>query len=101
MSRVYDQHVIIKTLDNPPRMLFWDLDEFLVMITPFFVGMILSSILVMVSGFFLKIAYSSLKKEGQKGPIRHRAYWLIPQGVNRSCGVLKKIPGSHIRRVVL
>lgn len=102
MSRKFDQHVIIQTLDNSPRVLFWDMDEFLVLFSPLFIGVALGSILVMGVGFLAKPLYMKIKRRSKRGFIfRHRLYWLLPKSLFVSCGVLKRAPASYIRTLSL
>lgn len=101
MARRYDQHIILKTLDNSPRILFWDLDEFLVMIAPLFIGMIVGSFLVMVSGILLKPAFSKAKRRFPRGRLQHRMYWLLPTKAFRRFGMIERLPASHIREFIL
>jgi type IV conjugative transfer system protein TraL len=94
-------HPIIKTLDNAPRILFWSVDEFIVMFLPLFIGIFLGSLLVMALGIVAKPLYSKLKKRYPKSILRHLAYWTMPRKVFSHAGILKRVPPSHIRKYLL
>lgn len=92
--------VIIKTIDNMPRILFWRMDEFSIMILPFFLGISIGGYLglfAIFSGPFLKCFYSKICKKYPKGTLQHLLYWNIPKSVFDKSGKLKNIPGSHLR----
>ncbi|PJD94543.1 MAG: type IV conjugative transfer system protein TraL [Parachlamydia sp.] len=93
--------VVIKTIDNMPRVIFWRMDEFIVMILPFFIGVCLGSILVTISGPFLKYFYTKTLKKYPTGTLQHRLYWNLPKDAFEKSGKLKNIPGSHLRHFSL
>jgi conjugal transfer pilus assembly protein TraL len=101
MSKEYGDHVLLKTLDNPPRILFWELDEFLVMLVPVFAGIAIGSLSLMVAGLVLKPVFSKMKRRHKSRSLQHQLYWLLPYSSFQRSGLLKRIPPSHIREVVL
>lgn len=88
---------IYKTMNNTPRMLFWGIDEFLIMAVPFFIGLLIGSIAVMLCGFVLKGFYRRTKKRYPKGMIRHSLYRNLPDWIFKRIGVFKRLPPSHKR----
>lgn len=101
MSRDLSHHRIIKNLDNSPRMLFWEIDEFALMVAPFFIGLAIGSVFLMGSGFFLRIAYARIKRKMPKGVIQYTIYWILPKSILEHFGLIKRLPGSHLRELVL
>ncbi len=87
---------VLKTLDNPPRILFWDVYEFLAIAVPFVVGMGVASIAIMLSGIPLKILYKKFKKKSPYISFSQRVYWYLPKNKK-----LKNIPPSHQREFIL
>lgn len=96
-----DIHRIIKTLDNSPRILFWDMDEFLVMVLPMLVGIGCGSVSMMLLGFAAKPLYRRYKSRNRNGVLQHRIYWIFPHSSLKQSGLIKKLPASHQRDYVL
>lgn len=94
-------HVITKTLDNIPRFLFWNIDEFILMVTPLLIGIIASNPLLMLSGLGLKMAYVRLKKRFFAGSIKLILYWYFPTKAFYCMGVFTSLPQSHVRFILL
>lgn len=92
---------VIKTLDNMPRVLFWTVDEFSVLIVPCIIGIAIGSFFLGIAGIPMKYFYSKYKKQFPKGSLMHRAYWSFPKIVFKNAGVLRKTPGSHQRELLL
>ena len=92
-------HPTLKTLDNSPRVLFWEVDEFLSLSVPLFLGIALGSLLLAISGIFLKQIYSKIKRKMPFGYFIHRIYWMFPTRSLR--GVIKTLPPSHQREYIL
>lgn len=100
--RTYDDHVILQTLDNPLRILFWNFDEFMVMTLPIFLGIVLGSLTVMLLGVPVKVLYSRARKGSRRGvSLQHRLYWHLPTSTLNRAGVVKKLPPSHVRDILL
>ena len=102
MARRFDEHVILKTLDNQPRILFWELDEFLVMTVPVMLGIGVGSFLLMISGFIAKPFYSKIKRcNRRRRQLLHTLYWNLPHSTFVQLGALKRLPPSHKRELTL
>ena len=101
MNDRYSQYTIIKSLDNPPRMLFWRMDDFLIMAALFFVGLFLGSIFVAFSGVFFKYIYGKLREKYPKGRLQHQFYWILPYETFIRFGKFKNLPPSHKRDFIL
>lgn len=85
---------IPKYLDEPERLLFWTIDEFIALIVPivfgfaigvFWLGLVLSPL---SSGLLMKT-----KKRRSPGAFLSRCYWYLPS----SLVPLKAVPLSHQR----
>lgn len=92
-----NKNIIFKTMDNTPRMLFWEIDEFIVMAAPFFLGMLVGSVILMLSGFVLRKFYNRWKKRYPRGLLRHTMYWNMPTATLNKAGIFKRLPASHKR----
>ncbi len=92
------QHYIFKSLDNPIRILFWNVDEFLLIVIPFFIGLIFGSVVVSVLTISIVIyLYKKFKKRYRKLYFSHLMYWNLPTGKMKKIGIYKSLPFSHIR----
>lgn len=96
-----DRHRVFSTLDNPPRILFWPLDVFLIMVGPAFVGLAIGFPLLILAGFIVKPLYQRLKRRYPRGSFRHRLYWQFPQKAFGSSGPGSSFPPSYIREYLL
>lgn len=96
-----ERQYIFKTLDNPIRLLFWSLDEFLMMITPLFLGICVGSLFLMSLTFVVKPLYSRVKKKYPNGALRHKLYWEFPTSSYNKVGKFHSLPPSHIREYFL
>lgn len=96
-----NRHRILKTMDNPPRVLVWELDEFLVVASPLFLGICLGSILVSFSGLALKPIYSRIRQRLQRGVLSSYIYWLLPSRALKRRGFFVRLPDSHERDLLL
>ena len=92
-----NRNLIFKTMDNTPRMIFWGVDEFIIMTVPFFLGVLVGSLLIMLSGFVLKRFYSRWKKRYPRGLLKHAFYWNMPTKAFNKAGIFKRLPQSHKR----
>ncbi len=93
------KHQLYKTLDNPLRVIFWSIDEFVLMVIPLMIGFMMASPFILLSGIFLKIVYSKFKK---KFPVlKHMIYWHLPTRRLRKQKIIKNLPSSHIREFML
>ncbi|WP_068470645.1 type IV conjugative transfer system protein TraL [Parachlamydia sp. C2] len=95
------RHYIFKTLDNPMRVVFWSIDEFLIMVIPLFIGFILANVLILLSGIVLKFFYAKLKKKNSNQSFKHLLYWYLPTHNLKKQGIVKNFPDSHVREFLL
>jgi type IV conjugative transfer system protein TraL len=80
-----------KTLNNMPRLVFWRIDDALVMIIPFALGILFGSILMVFGSFIGAYFYRKLRKRNGNINIKAWIYWIFGPGYSN-------IP-SHIRRI--
>lgn len=92
-----DRRVVFKTLDNPARVLFWDLDDFCLMAIPPFLGIAMGVLWLMFIGVLLRPFYARLKRRFPKGTFLHFAYWSLPKNAWDRAGRLGSLPPSHRR----
>lgn len=91
---VLDRYVIPGRLDEPERIGFWTIDEFVALAGPFFIG-ILTQLIIWGIVFGI-LGWWALRKAkaGRAGSwLIHAAFWYLPSGVT---GV-KTVPPSHLR----
>ena len=92
---------ILRTLDNPARFLFWNMNDFIILAVPIFLGAGLESLLIMLSGPFMWIAWDKMQKSNRKNGrvFKHYLYWNLPTSIFRK--KLKRVPDSHKRDLIL
>lgn len=95
-----NKHCIYKTLDNPPRVLYWPIDEFLIMVSPIFFGIVFGSFILML-GAFIKMPYTRLKNSLNHRSISHYIYWHLPTCYLHRLGHFKCLPKSNLRVYLL
>lgn len=75
----YDKYVILRYLDNPVRILFWTIDEMLIVFAPIAIGFISGfpgiSLIIATLGY-LGLRY--IKTHFGNGLLRHAIYWYLP-----------------------
>lgn len=96
-----NKKTILKTLDNPMRIIFWSMEEFLIMIVPLFLGFMLANFFVLLSGIVLKIIYAKFKNKSTQRYFKHVLYWHLPTNNLKKQGIVKNLPPSHIREYLL
>jgi conjugal transfer pilus assembly protein TraL len=96
-----ERQLMFKTLDNPTRLLFWTIDEFLVMATPIFLGLCFGSIILIFLAAILKPCHSKIKKKLPYGTLKHLLYWHLPTASLKKMGRVKRLPSSHLRELLL
>ncbi len=69
---------VLAHLDRPVRLLFWTLDEIAVMMLPFFMGLLMGSVVVMVGGLMLYRVYRKYKKRLSLSRFQALFYWYLP-----------------------
>lgn len=89
-----DQFWIPQYLDEPERILFFTLDEAMILFSPFVLGIVMEHLLI---GLLLGIAglysYRKLKGTHGKSVMLYAKYWYLPASMSRMIFT----PPSHIR----
>tara|TARA_R110002050_G_scaffold249861_1_gene387719 strand:- start:15902 stop:16195 length:294 start_codon:yes stop_codon:yes gene_type:complete len=93
MSNKSDSHKILHHLDDPNRILIFTVDETIVLIGGFLIGLMLSNLLLTASSVGACILIRVFKKRIGVGAYRAFAYWYLPY----SKKAYKVLPPSHIR----
>lgn len=92
-----NRHVILNHIDSPIKILFWNRGELLMLMGPFFLGLLSD---FFIEGVFLSLfnwwVVSKYKSLFGKGQLQSVMYWHFPHAKKR----LKKIPPSYIREYV-
>jgi len=89
-----DRYVIPGKLDEPERIAFWTIDEFVAMAGPFFIGILSQHIVLGI--MFGALGWWGLRKAkaGRATSwLLHAAYWYLPSTVT---GV-RAVPPSYLR----
>lgn len=88
-----NRHVILNYVDTPLKILFWTVPELFMLFVPFFVGMLISQLML---GLCVALIYFWLSRVYQrhfgKGQLQAVMYWFLP--ANRR---FKQLPASYIR----
>lgn len=100
MSSEPDIHKIFHTLDNPKRILFWTLNEVLLVFLFFLLGIVFN-MLIFLLVFPINAVYRRLKRKFPKSSFRHKLYWHVPHVIFIKSGRLKNLPPSYIRDLIL
>lgn len=82
---------IKRTLDNVPRFVFWRIDEVIITLIPFSIGLLCGSLWVMVGSFVVALIYRKFRKKTENLNLKALIYWVFGEG-------FANIP-SHIRRI--
>ena len=84
-------------LDDPQQILFWELDEFLLLAMMFGVGLMVNFLgLMLVTGLISIKFYRKIKDRQANGFMFHWAYWHMGLGCSEATPTSK--PLSFIRR---
>ena len=85
-------HVVLNHVGTPLKILFWTIPEMLILLVPFFSGLVCNQMLfgVLASGLGY-FGYSKYQKIFGKGQFDAVRYWFLPSGSRF------KLPLSHIR----
>ncbi|MGE3556307.1 MAG: type IV conjugative transfer system protein TraL [Candidatus Obscuribacterales bacterium] len=92
---------VLHTLDNKPRLLFWGIDEFLLMAAPILVGLATGKLIFALAIFVVRPLYTRMKRRFPKGSLKGYLYWHLPHTVVKRIGMFRGVPPSHIRRFFL
>ena len=69
---------ILAHLDRPVRLLFWSIDELIVMMFPFIIGIFTGSFLVVIAGFVVYRLYRKHKRRYSSKYVKAFLYWYLP-----------------------
>jgi conjugal transfer pilus assembly protein TraL len=84
---------IPKRLNDPPKMMFWELDQAMVFMAALMLGITVEMTLTsMAVGLLAAWGYGKLKSGKHRGFAKHALYWYTPF-VNG----MRRTPPSHIR----
>lgn len=92
-----NQHYTYKTLDHPIRILFWNLDDFLLLLAPILLAMSFGNLLFCL-GVLLRIPYKRLQKNRTHSSFKHYMYWHMPTAYMSH---FKRLPPSYLRELIL
>lgn len=90
-----------KTFDQPIRILFWTVDEFLILIPLCFVGILLRSLFLLGLACLLKTIYAQIKKKCRYQSLSHYIYIYFPTKICQKLGYFEGLPPSHLKEVLL
>jgi type IV conjugative transfer system protein TraL len=101
MARRFNTHILINSLDNPKRILFFRLDEFLILAVGFFLSIAFGNALFLVGGAVLRFFYKKFVVKMARGALQSRIYWHLPYAMLAKQKKFRTLPPSHIRRYFL
>ena len=77
-----DRTRIPATLDEPEKLAFWTIDEFIVLIGGFMIGILISRFVEgIIAGFVGVYALKKFKKGESLNLLRYALYWIAPSGI--------------------
>ncbi|MEM9838004.1 MAG: type IV conjugative transfer system protein TraL [Pseudomonadota bacterium] len=77
-----DRYRIPSTLDDPEKLAFWTIDEFIILIGGFMIGILLSRFVEGIIAGFLGVYFIKRFKKGESlSVVRFAAYWALPSGL--------------------
>lgn len=77
-----DRYRIPTTLDDPEKMAFWTLDEFVILIGGFMIGILFSRFVEgIIAGFIGVYAIKKFKRGESLNILRYGLYWIAPPGM--------------------
>lgn len=77
-----DIYRIPATLDEPEKMAFWTIDEFIILIGGFMVGILFSRFVEgILAGFAGVYAIKKFKRGESLNILRYGLYWIAPSGI--------------------
>jgi len=87
---------IPRHLDDPPRFLFWDLDEAILFMLALILGMVAGLLFAgAAAGIVLVIAYGKAKSGRHRAFALHLMYWYLPVTLG-----FRRTPPSYIREYI-
>jgi len=89
------KYYVPRHLDDPPKFLLWSLDEAMVLLVPFIIGVLLSQVVIgMVLGVLSMLMVRRLKSKEGSNILFSLLYWHFP--INR----FSHTPPSYIRTYI-
>ena len=77
-----DRTRIPATLDDPEKLAFWTVDEFIVLIGGFMIGILLARFVEgIIAGFVGVYALKKFKRGESLNLLRYALYWIAPSGL--------------------
>ncbi len=96
MSAEEYKHYVPQTLDDPPKLLFWDMDVAMVFIVMLgFAIMVGQMVIGTIAGLILAAMFARAKSGRSRGYGLHLLYWYSPVGLS-----FKRVPASNKRNFV-
>lgn len=92
---------ILRSMDNPPRILIFNASEAFIIIVPMLLAPIFDSILLFPFGIIIWCFWYSFKKKFKHQNIRQYMYWHFPSKQLKKSRFIKNIPESHLREFSL
>jgi type IV conjugative transfer system protein TraL len=91
---MYSSNSILKHINKPSKIIFWDLDEALSFLVPFGLLCVTGQVLLGTAlGFFVFCFLRFIKQQFGIASISHAAYWYLPTAHSRF-----KVPISSYKR---
>lgn len=91
-----NRHFILNYVDTPLRLLLWTVPEILMLIGPFFLGLILEQLtLGFVTSILYFYGYKKYQQKFGKGQFHAVKYWYFPTD-----GRFKTLPASYLREYI-
>ncbi|WP_075588248.1 type IV conjugative transfer system protein TraL [Rhodoferax antarcticus] len=87
---------IPRYIDSTPQLFFWELDEFVILMSGFALGILGGGLWTLVGlgfGFFLVNVFRKYKDGGLPGQLNHIAHW--HNGIN----INSRFPNGGVRRI--
>lgn len=86
---------VVEYLDEPERILFFTVDEFVCLMFPIALGIQTKHLLLgLLCGILMMLLARKLKSQDEDRFLQRQLYWYFPAILNR----LKVVPASHLRR---
>jgi conjugal transfer pilus assembly protein TraL len=92
-----DKYHLPKYIDEPPRLILWTIDEFMMFLIPFLILFLCfnSPFMAVLVGVVLVAGLKKIKGEEGHHFVYNLIYWYLPQMIK-----LKKTPASFIREMI-
>ena len=91
MSQDYEEYYIPKHLDSPSKIIFWQVDEFMMFFAPIMLGLFMDKLLVSsIAGILIYMQWKKIKGLGKGNTPLFFIYWFLP----KVCISFKRTPHS-------